>query len=101
MTMSKETIKISEDVKERMDDLKGEFKYAEPSYSGICEYLLDNYDGDIDGGEELPDGNSSDTSGGSDITRTMNGGDDTSSEDESFQTEGLTAEERANQFKVD
>lgn len=95
----KETVKIDETQKQRLDKLREQFNYAEPSYSGLIEYLLDSHDGEVDGGEELPNTN---TSSGSEVTRTVDGGDDTSDEGEDFQgdeDDTLTAEQRASQFR--
>jgi len=94
--MTKETIKIEEDVKERLDEIKElpRFKYAEPSYSGCIEYLLDKQDGT----HEVPD---------VEDDATQSGGDGTSDEDEDFRSEEvpgddeLTAEERVNRVRVD
>lgn len=95
--MTKESVKIEEAQKERLDELRDNFNYAEPSYSGLIEYLLDFHDGTVDGGSELPDSGASDDSDATAVTRTSAGGDNSAEADEN---EGLSAEEKAEKFRV-
>jgi len=84
-----EQVKIDAEVKERLDEIKDlpRFKYAEPSYSGCIEYLLDAHDG-----ETTPSGGEVDSDDTEDSFR---------GDDEQPNNNRETAEEKVNRIKVD
>jgi len=87
--MTDDTIKVSDDTKAELDEIKENYyEYTTLSYSEAVDVLIAEYH------EE--------TAGGSEVTRTVGGGDSESTEDDEFQggdDGGMSAEQRAEQFR--
>jgi len=88
--MTEDSIRVSEDTKDALEDIKENYyTHTTLTYSESIDVLVAEYNESTDGAEEK----------NSEVTRTSAGGDEQSSEDDDFQKEGLTAEERAAQFR--